>query len=139
MSNPERADTTMVHLLLGLDPMSLSRSPYIPVVNNPGILTAQDIGLHINPLAPVRLGNSSGEGARQVLLSQPKRREAEALAARITYFELNTTLWTNSKAANFYPTQTSIATQASKRACRPAARRSSIRYNPIFGPFRKTG
>jgi len=40
MSNPERVNTTMVHLLLGLDPTSLSRSPYIPVVNNPGILTA---------------------------------------------------------------------------------------------------
>lgn len=53
MSNPERANTTMVNLLLGLDPMSLSRFPYIPVVNNLGILTAQDIGLHINPLEPV--------------------------------------------------------------------------------------
>ncbi|MDI6813038.1 MAG: ASKHA domain-containing protein [Desulfitobacteriaceae bacterium] len=47
------ANTTMVHLLLGLDPVSISRSPYIPVVNAPGILTAQDIGLGINPLAPV--------------------------------------------------------------------------------------
>lgn len=47
------ANTTMVHLLLGLDPMSISRAPYIPVVNAPGLLTAQDIGLVINPLAPV--------------------------------------------------------------------------------------
>lgn len=37
----------------------------------------------------VRLGNSSGEGARQVLLSNQKRLEAEEIARRITYFELN--------------------------------------------------
>jgi len=37
----------------------------------------------------IRLGNSSGEGARLVLLSRKKLREAEAIAGRITYFELN--------------------------------------------------
>ncbi len=37
----------------------------------------------------VRLGNSSGEGARQVLLSNRKRLEAEEIVRRITYFELN--------------------------------------------------
>lgn len=47
------ANTTMIHLLLGLDPASICRAPYIPVVNNPGILTAGEIGLKINPLAPV--------------------------------------------------------------------------------------
>lgn len=37
----------------------------------------------------VCLGNSSGEGARQVLLSNQRRLEAEEIAERITYFELN--------------------------------------------------
>jgi len=37
----------------------------------------------------VRLGNSSGEGARLVLLSRRKKREAEEIAGKITYFELN--------------------------------------------------
>ncbi len=37
----------------------------------------------------VRQGNISGEGARQVLLSNSKRLEAEEIARSITYFEMN--------------------------------------------------
>jgi uncharacterized 2Fe-2S/4Fe-4S cluster protein (DUF4445 family) len=37
----------------------------------------------------IRLGNSSGEGARLVLISGDSRREAEKIARSITYFELN--------------------------------------------------
>ncbi|MGI6678498.1 MAG: ASKHA domain-containing protein [Dehalobacterium sp.] len=47
------ANTTMTHLLLGLNPASICRAPYIPMVNNPGIFTAGEIGLKIHPLAPV--------------------------------------------------------------------------------------
>lgn len=47
------ANTTMVHLLLGLDPSRICLAPYIPVVNNPGFISAQTIGLSVNPLAPV--------------------------------------------------------------------------------------
>lgn len=47
------ANTTMIHLLLGLDPASICRAPYVPVVNNPGLITAAEIGLEISPLAPV--------------------------------------------------------------------------------------
>ncbi|CAA7601608.1 Protein of unknown function DUF4445 [Acididesulfobacillus acetoxydans] len=47
------ANTTMVHLLLGLNPASIAKVPYTPVVNNPGILTAAEIGLEVHPLAPV--------------------------------------------------------------------------------------
>lgn len=47
------ANTTMVHLLLGLDPASLCRAPYTPAVNNPGLIPAGEIGLDIHPLAPV--------------------------------------------------------------------------------------
>jgi uncharacterized 2Fe-2S/4Fe-4S cluster protein (DUF4445 family) len=37
----------------------------------------------------VRLGNSSGKGARRVLLSARRRVEAEEIAAKMTYIELN--------------------------------------------------
>lgn len=47
------ANTTMVHLLLGLSPASICRNPYTPIVNNPGTISAGEIGLGINPWAPV--------------------------------------------------------------------------------------
>ncbi|AFM40056.1 putative metal-binding protein [Desulfosporosinus acidiphilus SJ4] len=47
------ANTTMVHLLLGLDPASLCRAPYTPIVNNPGLIPAGELGMKIHPLAPV--------------------------------------------------------------------------------------
>ncbi|MCF8011583.1 MAG: ASKHA domain-containing protein [Clostridiales bacterium] len=46
-------NSTMIHLLLGLDPSNICISPYIPVVNNPGFLTAGEVGLEINSGAPV--------------------------------------------------------------------------------------
>jgi uncharacterized 2Fe-2S/4Fe-4S cluster protein (DUF4445 family) len=53
--------------------------------------SAVTIGLYpdLDRRRMVRLGNSSGEGARLVLLSRRKLREAEEIAGRITYFELN--------------------------------------------------
>ncbi|MFP7753389.1 hypothetical protein ACLG6S_01815 [Thermodesulfobacteriota bacterium B35] len=42
-------NTTMVHLLLGLDPYHICREPYIPLVNAPDPLAAADIGLAIHP------------------------------------------------------------------------------------------
>ncbi len=47
------ANTTMIHLLLGLDPASICRAPYTPVVNNPGLISAEELGIDIHPLAPV--------------------------------------------------------------------------------------
>jgi uncharacterized 2Fe-2S/4Fe-4S cluster protein (DUF4445 family) len=47
------ANSTMVHLLLGLEPNRICKPPYIPVVNNPGLLAAGEVGLDIMPLAPV--------------------------------------------------------------------------------------
>lgn len=41
-------NTTMTHLLLGLDPHWLIREPYIPVVNRPGLLRAAELGLQCN-------------------------------------------------------------------------------------------
>ncbi|HUW66336.1 MAG TPA: ASKHA domain-containing protein [Spirochaetia bacterium] len=53
--------------------------------------SAVTIGLYpdLDRRRMVRLGNSSGEGARLVLISRRKLREAEELAGKITYFELN--------------------------------------------------
>jgi uncharacterized 2Fe-2S/4Fe-4S cluster protein (DUF4445 family) len=48
-------NTVMTHLFLGLDPHWLCREPYIPVLNRPDLLSAQEIGLAIHPSAPVLL------------------------------------------------------------------------------------
>ena len=53
-------NTTMVHLLLGLDPYHICREPYIPLVNAPDPLAAADIGLAIHPRAPVWVLPSTG-------------------------------------------------------------------------------
>lgn len=47
------ANSTMVHLLLGLDSSRICMSPYIPLVNRPGYISSSDIGLKINPHAPL--------------------------------------------------------------------------------------
>jgi len=46
-------NTTMTHFFLGLNPYWICREPYIPVVNKPGILRAEELGLAIHPRAPV--------------------------------------------------------------------------------------
>lgn len=46
-------NTTMVHLLLGLDAEQIRLEPYIPAVNRPPVLCAADAGLPISPSAPV--------------------------------------------------------------------------------------
>jgi uncharacterized 2Fe-2S/4Fe-4S cluster protein (DUF4445 family) len=46
-------NTTMTHLLLGLDPRYLREEPYIPTVTLPPKLTAREIGLGVNPQARV--------------------------------------------------------------------------------------
>jgi len=45
-------NTTMTHFFLGLDPYWICREPYIPVVNRPEIISAQELGININPRAP---------------------------------------------------------------------------------------
>ncbi|MCG8402580.1 MAG: ASKHA domain-containing protein, partial [Firmicutes bacterium] len=47
------ANTTMVHLLLGLDPSRICRAPYIPLVNQISGVRAAEIGLAVNPEAPL--------------------------------------------------------------------------------------
>lgn len=53
-------NTTMVHLLLGLDPRHICREPYIPLVNSPDPLAAGEIGLAVHALAPVWVLPSTG-------------------------------------------------------------------------------
>ncbi len=46
-------NTTMTHLFLGLDPYWLCREPYIPAINSPPLIKAHELGLEIQPGAPV--------------------------------------------------------------------------------------
>jgi len=46
-------NTTMTHLLLGLDPANLCREPYIPVINRPDPVEAGTLSLKAHPRAPV--------------------------------------------------------------------------------------
>jgi len=42
-------NTTMTHLLLGLDPAQIRRDPYIPAATNPPPVRAAEVGIKINP------------------------------------------------------------------------------------------
>jgi uncharacterized 2Fe-2S/4Fe-4S cluster protein (DUF4445 family) len=42
-------NTTMTHLLLGIDPKYIREEPYYPAVNIVPLLSEKDLGLHINP------------------------------------------------------------------------------------------
>ena len=46
-------NSTMIHLLLGLDGSTIRLDPYITAVNQPPILTAEQLGLTINPASTV--------------------------------------------------------------------------------------
>jgi uncharacterized 2Fe-2S/4Fe-4S cluster protein (DUF4445 family) len=46
-------NTTMTHLLLGIDPRFLREEPYIPTISVPPGLIASELGLDANPLARV--------------------------------------------------------------------------------------
>ena len=46
-------NTTMIHLFLELDPRAIREMPYIPTLSQPMPVTAEEIGLNINPQATV--------------------------------------------------------------------------------------
>jgi len=46
-------NTTMIHLLMGLDPAHIRLEPYIPTISHPLLVSAADLGIHINPEARV--------------------------------------------------------------------------------------
>lgn len=67
-------NTTMVHMLLGLDPKNIRYAPYIPVTNMPPALRASEVGLRAYPDAPVycvpgRASYVGGDITADILLS----------------------------------------------------------------------
>jgi uncharacterized 2Fe-2S/4Fe-4S cluster protein (DUF4445 family) len=48
-------NTAMTHLFMGLDPRWIIREPYIPVVNTPGVIRAEELGIQIHPGARVMI------------------------------------------------------------------------------------
>jgi uncharacterized 2Fe-2S/4Fe-4S cluster protein (DUF4445 family) len=77
-------NTTMTHLLLGLDPRFIREEPYIPTVNQVPILKAADLGLGVNPEARVvcapAVGSYVGGDITAGLLSTPILRSAEKIS-----------------------------------------------------------
>ncbi len=53
-------NTTMMHLLLGINPEYLRLDPYTPACMNPGVFRAADIGLRIHPAARVYFSPAVG-------------------------------------------------------------------------------
>jgi uncharacterized 2Fe-2S/4Fe-4S cluster protein (DUF4445 family) len=46
-------NTTMTHLLLGIDPKNIRLEPYVPAVKSMPLLSARELGIHIQPDAAV--------------------------------------------------------------------------------------
>ena len=57
-------NTTMTHLFLGLNPASICREPYIPILNTIEPLTAQDLGLNLHPRAVIYVLPQCGQLSR---------------------------------------------------------------------------
>ncbi len=53
-------NTTMIHLLLGLDSEYIRLEPYTPTINQPPLLRADEVGLRINPNARIIMAPSVG-------------------------------------------------------------------------------
>jgi uncharacterized 2Fe-2S/4Fe-4S cluster protein (DUF4445 family) len=69
------ANTTMTHLILGLDPRTIREEPYIPTVNQVPPVKAVDLGLSLNPEAYVNfaplVGSYVGGDISAGLLATP--------------------------------------------------------------------
>jgi uncharacterized 2Fe-2S/4Fe-4S cluster protein (DUF4445 family) len=48
-------NTVMMHLLLGFDPSSIRRDPYVPAINAFPVFSAVEVGLNVHPGAPLYL------------------------------------------------------------------------------------
>jgi uncharacterized 2Fe-2S/4Fe-4S cluster protein (DUF4445 family) len=53
-------NTTMIHLLLGLQPKYIREAPYVPTVNPIPVLTAAEVGINIHPDAVVECATGVG-------------------------------------------------------------------------------
>lgn len=51
-------NTTMLHLLLGVDPQTIAISPFVPVFTESICAKPNDLGLEINPVATIKVLNS---------------------------------------------------------------------------------
>jgi len=81
-------NTTMAHFLLGLDPYQLCRAPYVPAANRFPVVRAGELGLGVNPLAPVivlpNVGSYvGGDALAGVLVSGMHERERVSLLVDI--------------------------------------------------------
>ncbi len=81
-------NTTMAHFLLGLDPFHLCRAPYVPVANHFPVVRAAELGLAVNPAAPVivlpNVGSYvGGDALAGVLVSGMHTRERVSLLVDI--------------------------------------------------------
>ena len=81
-------NTTMAHFLLGLDPYHLCRAPYVPVANRFPIVRAAELGIGVNPAAPVivlpNVGSYvGGDALAGVLVSGMHTRERVSLLVDI--------------------------------------------------------
>ena len=76
-------NTTMIHLFLGLDPSTIRREPYIPLVNSLDPLTARELGLNLHPRGTVVIFPSVGSYLGGDLISGirfSRLRDQEALS-----------------------------------------------------------
>jgi uncharacterized 2Fe-2S/4Fe-4S cluster protein (DUF4445 family) len=77
-------NTCMTHLFMGLEPHWIIREPYIPVVNRPGVLKAEDLGIDVSPFARVlvfpNIGSYfGGDLIAGILFSKLHQREDTAI------------------------------------------------------------
>ncbi len=71
-------NTTMEHLLLGINPYSIGRAPYLPTTRTPGDCRASDLGLALNPatniyISPVVSGFIGGDTLGAILAVEPHK------------------------------------------------------------------
>jgi uncharacterized 2Fe-2S/4Fe-4S cluster protein (DUF4445 family) len=81
-------NTTMAHFFLGLDPYQLCRAPYVPVANHFPVVRAAELGIGVDPGAPVvvlpNVGSYvGGDALAGVLVSGMHARERVSLLVDI--------------------------------------------------------
>jgi len=77
-------NTTMLHLLLGLDPRYIREEPYVPTFNRLPLMRARDIGIKIAPAGRVHcapaVGSYVGGDITAGLLATPMLRDSERVS-----------------------------------------------------------
>lgn len=77
-------NTTMIHLLLHLDPRYIREAPYVPTLNQVPIISAKDVGLKVNPAAKIHcapsVGSYVGGDITAGLLCTPMLRDSDKIS-----------------------------------------------------------